>query len=260
MIPKKNIIAVTNQKGGVGKTTTTVNLAAALAASKRRVLVIDADPQGNASTGLGIDKDDRKHDLYELLCGNTSVKKAIRNSVVGNLHVIPASANLSAVEVGFSGIEQREFQLQAMIDGISDDYDYVFIDCPPSLGLITVNALTAAGSVLVPLQSEYYALEGLSQLINTIDGVRNGLNPDLVIKGIVLTMYDSRNKLSEMVANDVRSHFGKLVYTTVIPRNVRISEAPSFGQPVLIYDLKCAGAQAYVALAAELLSQEKEAA
>ena len=257
MIPKKNIIAVTNQKGGVGKTTTTVNLAAALAASKRRVLVIDADPQGNASTGLGIDKDDRKHDLYELLCGNTSVKKAIQNSVVGNLHVIPASANLSAVEVEFSGIEQREFQLQAMIDGISDDYDYVFIDCPPSLGLITVNALTAAGSVLVPLQSEYYALEGLSQLINTIDGVRNGLNPDLVIKGIVLTMYDSRNRLSSMVASDVRQHLPSLVYDTMIPRNVRVSEAPSFGKPVLLYDLDCQGSQAYIALAVEVIKQER---
>ena len=257
MIPKKNIIAVTNQKGGVGKTTTTVNLAAALAASKRRVLVIDADPQGNASTGLGIDKDDRKHDIYELLCGNTSVKKAIRNSVVGNLHVIPASANLSAVEVEFSGIEQREFQLQAMIDGISDDYDYVFIDCPPSLGLITVNALTAAGSVLVPLQSEYYALEGLSQLINTIDGVRNGLNPDLVIKGIVLTMYDSRNRLSSMVASDVRQHLPSLVYDTMIPRNVRVSEAPSFGKPVLLYNLDCQGSQAYIALAVEVIKQER---
>ena len=171
--------------------------------------------------------------------------------------MIPASANLSAVEVEFSGIEQREFQLQAMIDGISDDYDYVFIDCPPSLGLITVNALTAAGSVLVPLQSEYYALEGLSQLINTIDGVRNGLNPDLVIKGIVLTMYDSRNRLSSMVASDVRQHLPSVVYKTMIPRNVRVSEAPSFGKPVLLYDLDCQGSQAYIALAVEVIKQER---
>lgn len=260
MSPSINTIAVTNQKGGVGKTTTTVNLATALAASNRRVLVLDADPQGNASTGLGIDKADRKHDLYALLAGDTSMAKAMRQSVVSNLKIIPASASLSAAEVEMSGIDAREFQLRQLIEGIEDEFDYIFIDCPPSLGLITVNALTAAGSALVPLQCEYYALEGLSQLINTIDAVRSGLNPGLVIKGIVLTMYDGRNRLSSMVANDVRQHLGDLVYQTMVPRNVRVSEAPSYGKPVLLYDLECQGAQAYIALAGEVIRQERETA
>ena len=260
MTKKPAIIAVTNQKGGVGKTTTTVNLATALAASKRRVLVIDADPQGNASTGLGIDKTDRDDDLYALLAGESAFDKALRPSMVTNLWVIPASSALSAVEVELASLDRREFRLRDLIDEIPTDFDYIFIDCPPSLGLLTVNALTAANEALVPLQCEYYALEGLSQLITTIDAVRSGLNPDLVLRGVVLTMYDSRNRLSQMVVNDVREHLGALVYQTVIPRNVRVSEAPSHGKPVLLYDLQCQGAKAYIALAGEVIKQEKAAA
>lgn len=252
------VIAVSNQKGGVGKTTTTVNLATALAASRRRVLVIDADPQGNASTGFGVE--DRAHDLYHLLAGVVDINTAIRPSAVKGLSVIPSSNALSAAEVELSELEEREFRLKAIVDEVRDDYDYIFIDCPPSLGLLTINALSAADAALVPLQCEYYALEGLSQLMNTIEGVRAGLNPDLVIQGVVLTMYDGRNRLSSLVANDVRSHLGKLVYETIIPRNVRVSEAPSYGKPVLLYDLECPGSKAYISLAGEIIKQEGLAA
>ena len=254
------IIAVTNQKGGVGKTTTTVNLATALAASKRRVLVIDADPQGNASTGFGIDPEDRQHDLYQLMSGMISIDAAIHPSLVKGLMVIPSTGDLSAIEIELSDFEDREYRLNAIIDEVIDDYDYIFIDCPPSLGLLTVNALSAADAALVPLQCEYYALEGLSQLMKTIEAVRNGLNPDLVLQGVVLTMYDSRNRLSDLVANDVRQHLGPLVYTTIIPRNVRVSESPSYGKPVLLYDLDCPGSKAYIALAGEVINQEGQAA
>ena len=254
------IIAVTNQKGGVGKTTTTVNLATALAASKRRVLVIDADPQGNASTGFGLDPDDRQHDLYQLMSGAITIDAAIHPTLVKGLMVIPSTGDLSAIEIELSDYEDREYRLKAIIDEVIEDYDYVFIDCPPSLGLLTVNALSAADAALVPLQCEYYALEGLSQLMKTIEAVRNGLNPDLVLQGVVLTMYDGRNRLSDLVANDVRQHLGQLVYTTIIPRNVRVSEAPSYGKPVLLYDLDCPGSKAYIALAGEVIKQEGQAA
>ena len=254
------IIAVTNQKGGVGKTTTTVNLATALAASKRRVLVIDADPQGNASTGFGLDPDDRQHDLYQLMIGAITIDAAIHPTLVKGLMVIPSTGDLSAIEIELSDYEDREYRLKAIIDEVIEDYDYVFIDCPPSLGLLTVNALSAADAALVPLQCEYYALEGLSQLMKTIEAVRNGLNPDLVLQGVVLTMYDRRNRLSDLVANDVRQHLGQLVYTTIIPRNVRVSEAPSYGKPVLLYDLDCPGSKAYIALAGEVIKQEGQAA
>ena len=254
------IIAVTNQKGGVGKTTTTVNLATALAASKRRVLVIDADPQGNASTGFGLDPDDRQHDLYQLMSGTIGIDAAIHPTLVKGLMVIPSTGDLSAIEIELSDYEDREYRLKAIIDEVIDDYDYVFIDCPPSLGLLTVNALSAADAALVPLQCEYYALEGLSQLMKTIEAVRNGLNPDLVLQGVVLTMYDRRNRLSDLVANDVRQHLGQLVYTTIIPRNVRVSEAPSYGKPILLYDLDCPGSKAYIALAGEVIKQEGQAA
>ena len=254
------IIAVTNQKGGVGKTTTTVNLATALAASKRRVLVIDADPQGNASTGFGLDPDDRQHDLYQLMSGGITIDAAIHPTLVKGLMVIPSTGDLSAIEIELSDYEDREYRLKAIIDEVIEDYDYVFIDCPPSLGLLTVNALSAADAALVPLQCEYYALEGLSQLMKTIEAVRNGLNPDLVLQGVVLTMYDRRNRLSDLVANDVRQHLGQLVYTTIIPRNVRVSEAPSYGKPVLLYDLDCPGSKAYIALAGEVIKQEGQAA
>ena len=253
---KNNIIAVANQKGGVGKTSTAVNLAMALANSKKRVLAVDADPQGNASTGLGLDKAKRKDDLYALLCGRATAAKAVHGSINPMLDVIPASVDLSAVEVELTDEDRPQFRVREALEPIAGKYDYVLIDCPPSLGLITVNALVAAGSVLVPLQCEYYALEGLSRLIGTIDTIRQGLNPELVIKGVVLTMHDGRNRLSNMVVSDVREHLGDLVYGTMIPRNVRISEAPSFGVPVQLYDGESSGAEAYTALAREILKKD----
>ena len=216
-------------------------------------MLVDFDPQGNASTGLGVDEDDRAANSYRLITGEVTAK-------VSGLDIIAAVVDLSAAEIELTTIDRREFRLADAIQPIAAGYDYIIIDCPPSLGLLTVNALCAAHSVLVPLQCEFYALEGLSQLMRTIASVQGGLNRQLAMQGIVLTMYDGRNKLSEQVANDVRTHLGNLVYNTVIPRNVRVSEAPSFGQPVLIYDLNCAGSKAYIALAAELLEQEKEAA
>jgi chromosome partitioning protein len=254
------MIAVANQKGGVGKTTTSVNLATALTACGRRVLLVDFDPQGNASTGLGVEFEDREQNSYRLIIGDVTAREMIKRSTVEGLDIIAAVVDLSAAEIELSELEQREYRLRDTLQPVRSDYDYIIIDCPPSLGLLTVNALCAADRLLVPLQCEFYALEGLSQLMRTFETVRARLNPNLGLQGIVLTMYDNRNKLSEQVANDVRAHLGKLVYHTVIPRNVRVSEAPSFGQPVLMYDLKCAGAQAYIALAAELLMQEKEAA
>jgi len=258
MSQAQRIIAIANQKGGVGKTTTSINLATALAACGRSVLLVDFDPQGNASTGLGVE--DRTHNSYSVIAGSSEVNTAIQATQVPRLDIIPTIVDLSAAEVELSDMPDREFRLRSAMRKISEPYQYVIIDCPPSLGMLTVNALTAATSVLVPLQCEFYALEGLSQLMRTIDAVRAGLNGELHMQGIVLTMFDARNKLSAMVANDVRTHFGDLVYNTVVPRNVRVSEAPSFGQPVLIYDLKCPGSQAYAALAAELLRQEAKAA
>jgi len=254
----QRIIAVANQKGGVGKTTTSINLATALAACGRSVLLVDFDPQGNASTGLGVE--DRTHNSYSVIASNSEADEAIQPTQVPRLDIIPTVVDLSAAEVELSDLPDREFRLKMSLNKISKQYQYIIIDCPPSLGMLTVNARTAATSVLVPLQCEFYALEGLSQLMRTIEAVRGGLNGGLQMQGIVLTMFDTRNKLSAMVANDVRAHFGDLVYNTVVPRNVRVSEAPSFGQPVLIYDLKCPGSQAYAALAAELLRQESEAA
>ena len=255
MSQAQRIIAVANQKGGVGKTTTSINLATALAACGRSVLLVDFDPQGNASTGLGVDE--RTHNSYSVIAGNSDADTAIQATQVPRLDIIPTIVDLSAAEVELSDMPDREFRLKTEIRKISKQYQYIIIDCPPSLGMLTVNALTTATSVLVPLQCEFYALEGLSQLMRTIEAVRAGLNGDLQMQGIVLTMFDTRNKLSAMVANDVRSHFGELVYNTVVPRNVRVSEAPSFGKPVLLYDLDCQGSQAYIALAVEVIKQER---
>ena len=254
------VIAVANQKGGVGKTTTAINLGTALAAIRKQVIVIDLDPQGNASTGLGIPPADRHPNAYDVLSGEVPVGAASLETLVPGLHIVPAGVDLSGAEVELVGAHRREFVLKTALGRTLSAYDYVLIDCPPALGLLTINALVAADAVLVPLQCEFFALEGVSHLLGTIERVKATLNPELEIQGIVLTMYDKRNRLSELVAGDVRAHFGEQVYDTVIPRNVRISEAPSHGRPVLIYDTTCAGSRAYLALASEILRREKRAA
>jgi chromosome partitioning protein len=250
---RARIVAMANQKGGVGKTTTAINLATALAAAGHRVLIIDLDPQGNASTGLGIDRGARLVTSYELILGEAELARAVLATDVPGLSIVPASEDLSGTELEFMARERREFLLSRAIRSRTHDYDEVLIDCPPSLNLLTINALVAADSVLVPMQCEFYALEGLSQLIRTIERVKRALNPRLELQGVVLTMYDRRNNLCDLVALDVREHLGAKVFDTVIPRNVRVSEAPSHGKPVLIYDHRCAGAQAYIRLAVELL-------
>jgi chromosome partitioning protein len=251
------ILAVVNQKGGVGKTTTTVNLATALAAVGKKVLVIDFDPQGNASTGLGIDGANRQVTSYDVVLNDTPIEQVAQKTAVPGLFIVPATIDLSGAEIEMVSLMRREYRLKQMIDKSSVAYDYVLIDCPPSLGLLTINALAAANAVLIPLQCEFYALEGLSHLIRTIEMVRTNLNPELSIQGIVLTMYDKRNKFTEQIENDVRGYFGDKVYSAVIPRNVRMSEAPSHGKPALIYDIRCAGAKAYIQLASELLKRER---
>ncbi|MBL4537744.1 MULTISPECIES: ParA family protein [Oceanicaulis] len=266
MAPPK-VIAVANQKGGVGKTTTAINLATALAAIGQRVVVLDLDPQGNASTGLGVSRADRRATSYDVLVDERPLQDALIDTDVPGLAIIPSDENLSGAELELSDAPRRSYRLRHAIDrfrrtlsGMGEHCDYILIDCPPSLNLLTVNAMTAADSVLVPLQTEFFALEGLTQLMRTIDLVRGNLNKTLEIQGVVLTMYDRRNNLSSQVAADVREHFGDKVYKTVIPRNVRVSEAPSFGKPVLLYDLECAGAQAYLKLASEVVKQERRAA
>lgn len=254
------VLAIANQKGGVGKTTTAINLGTALAAVGESVLLIDADPQGNASTGLGIPKSRRKVSLYDVLMGDTPITEVPVPTELPGLDVVPSDADLSGIELELGQAVRRSYRLRDALAVLrqSGRYSYVLIDCPPSLNLLTVNAMTAADAVFVPLQCEFFALEGLTQLLRTVDLVRGSLNPELEIQGVVLTMYDRRNSLSEQVARDVRAHFGDKVYETVIPRNVRVSEAPSFGKPVLIYDLKCAGSQAYLKLAREVVGRERD--
>jgi chromosome partitioning protein len=262
---KTRVLAVSNQKGGVGKTTTAINLGTALAAIGEKVLIVDMDPQGNASTGLGVPRETRRITIYDVVVDGRSIHDAAVPTAVPGLHIIPADADMSGVEIELSQADRRSYRLRDALEAQQggstgygpEPYDYVLIDCPPSLNLLTLNAMAAADGVLVPLQCEFFALEGLTQLMKTIDMVRQSLNPALEIQGLVLTMYDRRNALSGQVAADVRGHFGDKVYDAVIPRNVRVSEAPSFGKPVLIYDLKCTGSQAYLRLAKEVVGRER---
>jgi chromosome partitioning protein len=256
------VVALANQKGGVGKTTTAINLGTALAAIGENVLVVDLDPQGNASTGLGIDRRSRNRSTYDVLMGEVALRDAIQATSVPRLHICPATIDLSGFELQISHEKDRAFRLRralaALNSGLGEgSFTYVLVDCPPSLNLVTVNAMVAAHSVLVPLQCEFFALEGLSQLLKTIEQVRATLNPELTIHGIVLTMFDGRNNLAGQVVEDVRGFMGEKVYQTIIPRNVRVSEAPSYGKPVLLYDLKCVGSQAYLRLASEIIQREK---
>ena len=255
---KTRLIAVANQKGGVGKTTTAINLATALAACDERVLIVDLDPQGNASTGFGIDRSARHAGSYQVLSDGIPLAGAVIPTLVPGLSIVPASVELVGAELELVDAVRREYRLRDGLCGQVDTFDYVLIDCPPALGLLTLNALVAAETVLVPLQCEFFALEGLSHLMRTIDRVGTGLNAGLAIEGLVLTMYDRRNKLCRIVEQDVRDYFGDTVYRTVIPRNVRVSEAPSHGKPVLLYDMACQGAQAYIRLAAEVLRRNRQ--
>jgi chromosome partitioning protein len=256
-------LVLANQKGGVGKTTTAINLGTALAAIGERVLIIDLDPQGNASTGLGIGQRDRQRSTYDVLTGDVRLRDATRPTAVPRLHIVPSTMDLSGFELEVAHERDRAFRLRRTLltlnEGAAaeDCFTYVLIDCPPSLNLVTVNAMAAADAILVPLQCEFFALEGLSQLLKTVEQVKTTLNPDLTIHGIVLTMYDARNRLSSQVVADVRGFMGDKVYQTIIPRNVRVSEAPSHGKPVLLYDLKCVGSQAYLRLASEIIQREK---
>jgi chromosome partitioning protein len=256
------VLAVANQKGGVGKTTTAINLGTALAAIGEDVLIIDLDPQGNASTGLGIDRRSRRYSTYDVLTGEAALRDAIVATAVPRLHLAPSTLDLSGLELEIGQARDRAFRLRSALTPLNTigavKFSYVLVDCPPSLNLLTINAMAAANAILVPLQCEFFALEGLSQLLKTVETVREQLNPDLTIHGIVLTMFDARNNLSGQVVADVREFMGAKVYDTVIPRNVRVSEAPSYGKPVLVYDLKCSGSEAYLRLATEIIQREKK--
>jgi chromosome partitioning protein len=258
------IIAIANQKGGVGKTTTAINLGTALAAIEERVVIIDLDPQGNASTGLGIDRKSRRYSTYDVMSGEATLRDIILATAVPQLHIAPSTMDLAGFELEVGQARDRAFRLRSALTALNDgsaeqtEYSYVLVDCPPSLNLLTINAMAAADAILVPLQCEFFALEGLSQLIKTVEQVKATLNPKLTIHGIVLTMFDARNNLSGQVVADVRQFMGKKVYDTIIPRNVRVSEAPSYGKPVLVYDLQCSGSEAYLRLATEIIQREKE--
>jgi chromosome partitioning protein len=255
------VLAIANQKGGVGKTTTAINLGTALAAIGETVLIVDLDPQGNASTGLGIERRDRRTSTYDVLAANRPMREAIVATAVPRLHIAASTMDLSGLELEIGRQRDRAFHLRNALNALNangDAYSYVLVDCPPSLNLLTVNAMAAADAILVPLQCEFFALEGLSQLLKTVDQVKSTLNPKLSIHGIVLTMFDARNNLANQVVADVRQFMGRKVYNTVIPRNVRVSEAPSYGKPVLVYDLKCVGSEAYLRLATEIIQRERE--
>lgn len=250
------IIAVANQKGGVGKTTTTINLSACLAEKGKKVLTVDIDPQGNTSSGLGIDKNNLDNTIYELVIGQCSIEECLINNVYENLSLIPSNVNLAGAEIELIGIDEKEYILKKAIDKVKDNYDFIIIDCPPSLNTLTVNAMTTANTVLVPIQCEYYALEGLTQLIHTINLVKKRLNPDLDIEGVVFTMYDARTNLSLQVVENVKSNLKHTIYKSIIPRNVRLAEAPSHGLPINIYEPKSAGAEGYRDLADEVIQRE----
>lgn len=247
------IIAIANQKGGVGKTTTSINLSSCIAALGKKVLVIDIDPQGNTTSGYGIEKNELENTIYELILGDCSIEECILKEVIENVSILPSNVNLAAAEIELIGVEKKEFILRKEVDFVRDRYDYIIIDCPPSLSLLTVNAMTTADSVLVPIQCEYYALEGLSQLIHTVNLVKERLNRTLAIEGVVFTMYDSRTNLSAQVVENVKSNLKQKVYNTVIPRNIRLAEAPSYSMPINLYDPKSAGAESYMALAREIV-------
>lgn len=257
MTTSSRVITIANQKGGVGKTTTAINLATALAAIGENVLILDVDPQGNASTGLGIDRDDRVISSYDVILGEATLSEAAIPTAVPNLSVVASTLDLLGVEMEISSAKDRVYRLKSALVRNDHDFSYVIIDCPPSLNLLTLNAMAASDSLLVPLQCEFFALEGLSQLLKTVEQVRGATNPDLTIQGIVLTMFDGRNNLAKQVEDDVREHMGDMVYNTVIPRNVRLSEAPSHGKPAILYDLACAGSQAYLNLASEVIQRER---
>ena len=260
LTPKARVLAIANQKGGVGKTTTAINLGTALAACEKQVLIIDLDPQRNATTGLGLAIDENDPTIYSVLTREVAIPDAVLPTNVPGLFAVASGVELSGAEIELVTADQREFRLGDALKPVLESYDFILIDCPPALGLLTLNALVAADAVLVPLQAEFYALEGLTHLFRTIERVKRSLNPRLTIQGVVLTMFDRRNNLCDMVEADVRAHLGSKVYDTVIPRNVRVSEAPSHGKPVLLYDMRCAGSQAYIHLAGEMLRREERTA